>query len=131
MGFAEVENRFVLNALLSKTPLSMADYRIIHKDSPDVRGIDVALLYRKNIFKPIEINFIEVILDDSVKTRDILHVKGDLDIVDTLHIIVNHWPSKISGNASSERRRRAVSAKVQMMLDSINIDQNSKEIYRY
>lgn len=128
VGFAEVENRFVLNALLSKTPLSMADYRIIHKDSPDVRGIDVALLYRKNIFKPIEINFIEVILDDSVKTRDILHVKGVLDIVDTLHIIVNHWPSKISGNAYSERRRRAVSAKVQMMLDSINIDQDSKVI---
>jgi hypothetical protein len=60
IGLAEVENRFVLNQLLYETPLYLGDYRIIHKDSPDRRGIDVALLYRKELFRPLQSRFLTV-----------------------------------------------------------------------
>lgn len=98
IGMCEVENTLVLNQLLEKTPLQKLGYRFIHHESPDRRGIDVALFYQKDKFIPIRYTAIPVIdiQNKYFKTRDILYVEGILGS-DTLHIFVNHWPSKYGG----------------------------------
>lgn len=98
VGMCEVENASVLNQLLATTPLGQMGYRFIHHESPDRRGIDVAMLYQKDKFIPIAFHAIPVIDEQNkhFKTRDILHVEGILG-GDTLHIFVNHWPSKYGG----------------------------------
>ena len=97
IGLCEVENNIVLELLLNKTPLGKLGYKYIHKDSPDRRGIDVALLYNINSFTPISYRFITVSSDERpLKTRDILYVKGIMH-KDTFHFYINHWPSKYGG----------------------------------
>jgi len=120
IGFAEVEKRSVLTNLIEETPLAQIGYSVIHKDSPDRRGIDVALIYRRELFSPFETEFIRVILPDTTSTtRDILYTKGVLDGEDTLHIFVNHWPSKFGGANFSEPGRRAASYALKYKCDSI------------
>jgi predicted extracellular nuclease len=115
IGLAEVENAFVLQELLEETPLARTQYKYIHKDSPDSRGIDVALLYREELFTPVETKYIEF----SFPTRDVLYTKGVVNGLDTLHIMVNHWPSKRGNETSSGRKREYVSLKVSHVVDSI------------
>ena len=120
VGFAEVEKRYVLTNLIEETPLAQIGYSVIHKDSPDRRGIDVALIYRGELFSPLETEFIRVILPDTTATtRDILYTKGVLDREDTLHIFVNHWPSKFGGAKFSEPGRKAASDALKRKCDSI------------
>jgi predicted extracellular nuclease len=108
IGLAEVENRFVLEKLVYETPLKGLGYRIIHEDSPDSRGIDVAMIYRKHCFRVDTFYYRRVNLGDtSEKTRDILVVRGVLPGEDTLTLIVNHWPSRFGGAAGSEYKRKA------------------------
>jgi hypothetical protein len=78
VGMCEVENQNVLERLLSFTPLGRMGYKVVHKESPDSRGIDVALLYRSDVFHPISYYAIPVVdsLDPGYHTRDVLHVKG-------------------------------------------------------
>lgn len=142
IGLAEVENRFVLNQLLYETPLFMGDYRIVHKDSPDSRGIDVALLYRKSMFRALEMRFMPVKVSETGLSgntdsnlsaalsgrefsRDILYVKGVLHQLDTLHLFVNHWPSKYGGEKISNPKREAAAMVLSGVCDSI-LDQNIK-----
>ncbi|MBO5700586.1 MAG: endonuclease [Bacteroidales bacterium] len=115
IGLAEVENAFVLQELLEETPLARTQYKYIHKDSPDSRGIDVALLYREELFTPVETKYIGF----SFPTRDVLYTKGVVNGLDTLHIMVNHWPSKRGNEESSGRKREYVSLKVSHVVDSI------------
>ena len=115
IGLAEIENSFVLQQLLEETPLARAGYKYIHKDSPDSRGIDVALLYREEKFKPLHTKYIEA----SFPTRDVLYTKGVADGKDTLHIMVNHWPSKRGNESSSGKKREYVSLMVSRTVDSI------------
>ena len=115
IGLAEIENSFVLQQLLEETPLARAGYKYIHKDSPDSRGIDVALLYREEKFKPLHTKYIEA----SFPTRDVLYTKGVADGKDTLHIMVNHWPSKRGNESSSGKKREYVSLIVSRTVDSI------------
>lgn len=115
VGLCEVENSFVLNQLLERTPLARAGYRYIHRESPDSRGIDVALLYREDIFTPLETRVIGV----SFPTRDILYTKGVVNGLDTLHVFVNHWPSKSGGEEATAWRRMAVARKVKVVTDSL------------
>lgn len=115
IGLAEVENAFVLQDLLEETPLARTQYKYIHKDSPDSRGIDVALLYREELFTPLETKYIGF----SFPTRDVLYTKGVVNGLDTLHIMVNHWPSKRGNEESSGRKREYVSLKVSHVVDSI------------
>jgi hypothetical protein len=77
-GLSEIENRRVLEQLISYTPLHKADYNIIHYESPDFRGIDVALLYRKSLFTPINHNIISYMATHlgTGTTRDVLYVWG-------------------------------------------------------
>ena len=115
IGLAEVENAFVLSQLLDETPLARTQYKYIHKDSPDSRGIDVALLYREDLFTPLETKYIGF----SFPTRDVLYTKGIVHGMDTLHIMVNHWPSKRGNEESSGKKREYVSLKVSHVVDSI------------
>jgi len=123
VGLCEIENRFVLDELLAKTPLSRANYRIIHKESPDRRGIDVALLYRSDEFVPLVYRTFNIsFVDDTARTtRDILYVKGTVAGSDTLHIFVNHWPSKYGGQFSSEPLRIETALVLRKAIDSIQI----------
>ena len=107
IGVAEVENRSVLEDLVKSKHLLKNNYGIIHYDSPDKRGIDVALLYQKEYFNPV---FHEVFNPNiyrgnkKVFTRDQLLVSGYLDD-EFIHLIVNHWPSRSGGEAKSRPLR--------------------------
>ncbi len=107
IGVSEVENLNVLEDLIHSKHLIKNDYGIIHYDSPDKRGIDVALLYQKKYFNPIHHEaFNPKIFKDNypVYTRDQLLVSGYLDD-ELIHIIVNHWPSRRGGEAASRPNR--------------------------
>lgn len=121
IGFCEIENRFVLNELITKTPWKKLNYNIIHEDSPDRRGIDVGLIYLSNKFRPLAHQAIRLTFptDTSIRTRDILYVKGLVFKKDTLHVFVNHWPSRSGGQAASEPRRIFAAQKIRHYVDSI------------
>lgn len=97
IGLSEIENRNVLEDLVQSASLRKNKYRIIHYDSPDRRGIDVALLYKQAHFTPVHHEVFELKLWDEkgypIYTRDQLLVSGYLDD-ELIHIIVNHWPSR-------------------------------------
>lgn len=99
VGLCEIESYEVLDLLVRQTPLSAYRYKLIHKDSPDSRGIDVAFIYRPEVFKPFD--YKAIALNDpsntGFKTRDILQVSGILNNWDTLHVFINHWPSRYGG----------------------------------
>ena len=131
IGLAEIENKKVLFDLTRKTPLIKFSYNIIHQDSPDPRGIDVALLYQKDKYKPIKNEFIKIIFpfDIGRKTRDILYSKGIAFTNDTLHIFVNHWPSRRGGEANSIELRNFVAKTLRLKVDSIfNVSSKAKII---
>ncbi len=121
IGLAEIENRKVLDDLCKKTGLANLNYSIIHKESHDSRGIDVALLYRRQTFKPISYQAIKVVFDFSPgsTTRDILYVYGVTNNEDTLHIFINHWPSRWGGQLDSERNRMEAARTLRYEVDSI------------
>lgn len=104
LGLCEVENYFVLNEL--NRAYGNRDYKIIHYDSPDSRGIDNSLLYDANVFNVVETKPIENNLPSGKPTRDILYVKGEY-AGHILHIYVNHWPSNYGGKEQAIPKRRA------------------------
>ena len=125
IGLAEVENRFVLNQLVQNSILAPLGYNIIHRDSPDRRGIDVALLYRASqLREPAPASSVLENHKDStqigmiVPTREMLYVKGVLKEFDTLHLFVVHWPSKLGGKEAVARREEAARGLV-LRCDSI------------
>jgi exonuclease III len=123
LGVCEVENKSVLEDIVNDSLLIEKNYGIIHHDSPDARGIDVALLYQKKLFTPIKTNTYELkIYDDKdgkrITTRDQLVVSGQLEN-DLLNIIVNHWPSRRGGEARSRPKRMAAAKLNRRILDSI------------
>ncbi len=195
IGLAEIENRYVLNQLVYETPLYNGNYRIVHKDSPDRRGIDVALFYRRDLFRALHTKWIPVQTNAKVQTnapakslsvkennsanavndgavkgnytvkeyntvkekytvkendtvkenytakendtvkdndaekddsqfepeysRDILYVKGVLQDLDTVHLFVNHWPSKFGGEKVSGPKRVAAALALAKVCDSL------------
>lgn len=107
LGVSEVENLGVLEDLVKSDRLKKKGYGIIHYDSPDKRGIDVALLYQKRYFKPVFHQAFNPNIyrnNRKVYTRDQLLVSGYLDD-ELIHIIVNHWPSRSGGEAKSRPLR--------------------------
>lgn len=116
VGLAEVENRMVLRQLVEKSPLERFGYGFIHRESPDMRGIDVAMLYRKDAFRVLAVDSLRV---KPFPTRDILYVKGYLAAGDTVHTLVVHLPSKLGGEKSSDWRRDEALAVLKGCLDSI------------
>lgn len=123
IGVCEVENRQVLVDVVNDPLLLAKNYGIIHYESPDARGIDVALLYQKELFRPTNHSSHEVkIYDDKTRerkqTRDQLLVSGELD-GDLIHIIVNHWPSRSGGEARSRPKRVAAARVSKSLVDSL------------
>ena len=126
-GLCEVENDGVLKRLVWETGLSEAGYGFIHFESPDKRGIDAALLYRKDKFEVLSDSAVDVSdPDNDFFTRDILYVKGAA-LSDTFNVFVCHFPSKYGGVLSSEHRRVSVAEKLRSLCDSLlKIDENSR-----
>lgn len=129
LGVSEVENLSVLEDLVKSKHLLKKDYGIIHYNSPDKRGIDVALIYQKRYFKPIHHEvFNPNIYRDGYKvyTRDQLLVSGYLDD-ELIHIIVNHWPSRSGGEAKSRPLREKAAYQNLRIIDQIRSkDPNAK-----
>ncbi len=121
VGACEIENAFVLEELTTKSPLKKLNYKFIHKESPDKRGIDVALLYQEKHFTPLFYDHIQIDFPDNPrsKTRDILYVKGLAKDKDTLHIFVNHWPSRWGGQMKTEPKRIFVAQTLRKQIDSL------------
>ncbi len=129
IGLCEVENRFVLKQLVNTSPLQYLHYRVVHEESPDPRGVDVALLYRVDRFRVLAHGILRIHnpIDSNFRTRDILHVEGTLPNGDTLHVLVNHWPSKFGGVAQSLPKRIFVARRLRSFIDSLQeSDRHSK-----
>ena len=122
IGLCEVENQWVLEGFTKHSPLRNAGYEIIHEDSPDRRGIDVACLYRPEKFNLILYKYYRVIFphDPERKTRDFLYMKGILPNADTLHVFFNHFPSRYGGQFASEPGRAHVASMIRQKVDSLN-----------
>jgi exonuclease III len=124
IGVCETENRRVLEDLVNQESLLQTDYGIVQFDSPDRRGIDVALLYQKKLFTPTTTKAVPLyIYDDNDKskriyTRDQLVVSGMLD-GEKITVIVNHWPSRSGGEARSRSKRIKAAKLNRSIIDSI------------
>ena len=122
IGVAEVENKTCLLDLTRKTALSRKPYEIVHYDSPDRRGIDVALLYNPQTFQVIYSQPLPVFFDKSniSTTRDVLYVKGCIkETYDSLHVFVCHFPSRLGGKTATDSKRAAAARIVRSAIDSI------------
>lgn len=130
VGLCEVENQKVLFDLTMNSPLYHFGYKVIHKDSPDTRGIDVALLYQPKSYNPIVNRFVNINFpsSNSRKTRDILYSKGVLLDNDTIHLFVNHWPSRWGGQLESEPSRLYVASVLKCIIDSILVVSDSANV---
>jgi hypothetical protein len=154
IGGCEIENRLVLEDLVKHPKMINKGYGIVHFDSPDKRGIDVALLYQKKHFVPTSYVNVPLLIyknqegkadkkekeeitddvtttvssDDRLYTRDQLLVTGYLD-GEEINIIVNHWPSRSGGEKKSSPYREAAGALNRKIMDSLfKINPNAKII---
>ena len=116
MGLAEVENRTVVEDVVRHEALRKEDYEVCHFDSPDKRGIDVALIFRKEAFRLSRALPIEAKVES--RTRDMLLVEGWLH-GEPLSIIVVHWPSRIGGERFTEPLRMACARQTRELVDSL------------
>ena len=123
IGVAEVENKNVLYRLLDYTLLRKYDYGILHYDSGDRRGIDVALLYRKSSFEIVDSSINTPKFEgEKLPTRDILHVKMRTAKGNIFNFIVNHHPSKFGGKRESQGRRHAAMMSLKEICDSLEYE---------
>ncbi|CAM3872209.1 endonuclease [Flavobacterium branchiophilum] len=155
IGGSEIENRGVLEDLIKEPQLAKYNYGIVHFDSPDHRGIDVALLYQKKYFQPTSTSNIPLLIyknqakdskeketdedkmendktdyvnNHRIYTRDILLVTGFLD-GEEVHVLVNHWPSRSGGEKKSSPFREEAGRLNRKIMDSIyKINPNAKII---
>lgn len=128
IGLCELENKRVLEDLVNQPALVSAGYEIVHYDSPDRRGVDVAMLYDPTHFEVLATKALSYYLDilPNYTTRDILLVSGRL-AGENVHVFVNHWPSRYGGK-SSELREHAASI-VRKAVDSLyTLDPQAKII---
>lgn len=121
----EVENDTVMRDLTRRSPLRNARYEYVMTNSPDQRGIDVALLYSPFAFRLLNNHAVRINPPVGHRpTRDILYASGIIMSGDTLHVIAVHAPSRAGGEAQSQPYRMIVAKKVIDIVDSIN--QNSQ-----
>ncbi len=130
LGVSEVENVTVLEDLIEQPAIKDMEFGIVHYDSPDERGIDVGLLYRKNHFEVLNSKSYYVDLfgetQDTNYTRDVLLVSGLLD-KEEMHFIVGHWPSRSGGEKRSEPGRVMAAEVCRSIVDSLyTVDPNAK-----
>jgi exonuclease III len=120
VALCEVENRKVLEDLISNTYLSKYGYRIIHEESSDQRGIDVCLIYRKECAEVLNFRYLipDQMQKEDFRTRSVLYARL-LVCDDTLHLIVNHWPSRRGGALAGKDMRMMIAGMVKEVCDSV------------
>lgn len=130
VGLCEIETEKCLFDLTRYSGLKSQKYNFIHHDSPDARGVDVALLYQHKQFKPIHNEALRINFPfaPSSKTRDILFVSGIIPTGDTLHVFVCHFPSRLGGELESEDKRLFVAQVLRNKVDSLFANNKSPKI---
>lgn len=120
IGVSEVETRSVLEDIVATPKLAPGNYRIVHYDSPEARGVDVAFMYRPDVFK-LEGSFpVKTVVPQlpNFKTRDILTMWGTIEN-EPFFFMVAHWPSRLGGKDASEFKRIAVGEQMRRIADSV------------
>ena len=120
LGVSEIENRSVLEDFVAQPKLKGAKYRICHFDSPDARGVDVAFLYRADVFKlegsdNIKLNVPEL---PNFRTRDLVVMWGTIE-GEPFYFLVSHWPSRLGGKEASQFKRDACAKQIREIKDSL------------
>ncbi|WP_418991167.1 endonuclease/exonuclease/phosphatase family protein [Alistipes sp.] len=120
IGVSEVENRSVLEDIVATPRLAPANYRIVHYDSPEARGVDVAFMYRPDVFKLEGSYPVKTVVPTlpNFKTRDILTMWGTIEN-EPFYFMVAHWPSRLGGKEASEFKRIAVGEQMRRLADSV------------
>ncbi len=125
VGLVEVENAKVIKDLIKHKNLSKFNYNYVHYDSPDERGIDVALMYNQDFFEVISSSNHPLYLTDEEGeidyTRDLLVVKGKLN-GELIHVLVNHWPSRRDGDEETKHKRIKAAKLVHEVIDRIKLE---------
>lgn len=123
MGLAEVENQSAIKDLIKESAINDAKYAIVHQESPDFRGIDVALLYSTDEYKLVSRNFIQIDFPENIvtnyTTRDLLHATLQNNKKEYIHVFVCHWPSRRGGVKESEPKRVYVAQQLRKEIDKI------------
>jgi len=132
LGVAEIENDTVLNDLIADPLIKSRGYHYVHYDSRDLRGVDVGLLYNPKYFTVEDSKKLFVKLPSGSKTsfltRDVLWVKGKFN-GETVHVFVNHWPSRLGGEERSAPARAAAAQVCKNFIDSVQqVDPGAKII---
>lgn len=120
IGLSEVENRTALEDIVATRKLAPANYRIVHFDSPEARGVDVAFFYRPDVFKIEGQHPVRTVIPSipGFKTRDILTMWGTIEN-EPFFFMVAHWPSRLGGKEASEFKRIAVGQQMRSIADSV------------
>lgn len=126
MGFAELESAQVLEDLLMKSPLNKLDYQFVHYDSPDRRGIDVGLIYRKDLLRLVNSQTIRYFNPDEpeYRSRDMLYAEFEAKDGQHFHFVICHWPSRYGGQEASEPRRLQAAYLLGEFVDSLAVERN-------
>lgn len=129
LGVAEIENEFVLKTLIHSPKLKDRNLKIIHFDGPDMRGVDCGLIYNPKYFKVVEAHSLTTPVPAGDRpTRDVLYVVGKLN-GDIVHVFVNHWPSRLGGEAVTREKRKVAAGVSKHVIDSLmKIDPLTKVI---
>ena len=120
IGVSEVENRSVMEDVIAQPKLAAGNYRIVHFDSPDARGVDVAFYYRPDVFKlegSAAIPYVMPGMPD-FKTRDFVTMWGTIDR-EPFFFLVSHWPSRLGGKEASASKRMNAATQIRHIVDSV------------
>jgi len=118
LGMCEVENKEVVQQMVDKF-LNNKNYVVVHDDSPDNRGIDVTLIFDDDKFDLISSEGLLIELPDKYPTRNILHATLKTNNADTLHLFINHWPSRRGGENESKKNRIAAASVLRHKADKL------------
>lgn len=121
IGLEEIEDEYVLRKLCYDSPLKKYRYKYVHYDSPDARGVDVALIYRSDRVKILRSEQVPIVFpfDTNCRNRDLLYAVIGLPNRDSVHVFVNHWTSRYGGYAPTIIKRNFYASVVRAMADSI------------
>jgi predicted extracellular nuclease len=131
LGLCEVENKQVVEDLINEKSLSKKNYQVVHYESPDIRGIDVAMIFDADLFDLISSESIEVEMPENaaVKTRDILYcqlkAKSNSEII---HFYTNHWSSRRNGENESYYKRKNCALALTQHMDEMQLDFNTDNL---
>lgn len=122
IGVSEIENRLVLEDLVAQPKMSAGNYRIVHYDSPDRRGVDCAFLYRPDVFKleGSKAHKFQMPGWDNFYTRDLVTMWGTIE-GEPFFFLVSHWPSRLGGKEASDPKREAAAAQCRRIADSVRV----------